>query len=140
MLHSARGFRHERTEGESAFWQLVRAGRMGAKFRRQHPLKGFIVDFCCAERCLVVEIDGGVHIGREAADAARSEALGSAGYRVIRFTNNDVLNNVNAVIAELQRALTEQTKAKSPPPSPLPVERGAGGERSTTTRPKASSP
>ncbi|MDP2343175.1 MAG: endonuclease domain-containing protein [Deltaproteobacteria bacterium] len=99
----------------------MRGNRLGAKFRRQHPLKGFVVDFFCAQHRLVVEIDGAVHVGREGHDAARSEALVSAGFRVIRFTNDDVLHHSEDVRSRLESTLS------SPPPTPVPLVWGAGG-------------
>lgn len=78
-------------------------------------MDGFIADFCCVERRLVVEIDGGQHVDSEA-DADRTKCLKALGYRVVRFWNNDVLSNIEGVIEELRKALAEQT----PHPNPLP--------------------
>ena len=72
---------------------------------RQYPIPPYIVDFCCREKKLVVEVDGGVHIGHEAYDHKRDYELAGLGYRVIRFTNDDVMQNINAVVAIIQEAL-----------------------------------
>ena len=72
---------------------------------RQYPIPPYIVDFCCREKKLVVEVDGGVHIGQEAYDHKRDYELAGLGYRVIRFTNDDVMQNINAVVAIIQEAL-----------------------------------
>ena len=104
-LAQARQLRREATPTERHAWSLLRNRRMlGLKFRRQHVLQGFIVDFYCAELKLVVELDGGLH--REASradyDAARSAWLESAGYRVIRIRNKDVNGaHLKELIAEV---------------------------------------
>ncbi len=89
----ARGNRHDPTPAEAAAWALLRNRRcLGLKFRRQHVIRGFIVDFYCAEFHLVLEVDGGVHGDRAQAefDEARSRALAHAGLRVVRIANEQV--------------------------------------------------
>src|SRR5882672_7209538 len=89
----AKGNRHEPTAAEAAAWALLRDRRcLGLKFRRQHVIRGFIVDFYCPELRLAVEVDGPVHSGRAQAeyDEARSRALADAGIGVVRIGNEQV--------------------------------------------------
>lgn len=85
-------------------WQRLRARQVaGAKFVRQYPIGPHVADFCCRETRLVIEVDGGQH--GAAADAARTRAIEAAGYVVLRFWNNDVLANMDGVLAEIARIL-----------------------------------
>jgi very-short-patch-repair endonuclease len=82
----SRRLRHDQTDAERKLWGRLRDRQLfGAKFRRQHPIGPFIVDFCCPERLLVVELDGGQHATQEDADRRRSDFLAGLGYRVLRF-------------------------------------------------------
>jgi 5-methyltetrahydrofolate--homocysteine methyltransferase len=96
----ARDLRHNLTNGEQLLWSRLRAHRMdGRKFRRQHVIGSYIVDFVCLKARLVVEVDGDSHFedGREAADAVRDARLASQGFKVLRFGNQDVLTNIGGV-------------------------------------------
>ncbi len=85
------------TDAERRLWAALRARRLRhLKFRRQHPLGPFIVDFACIEHSLVIEADGGQHVDSEA-DARRTAWLESRGWRVMRFWNNDILANPEGV-------------------------------------------
>ena len=95
----ARELRKEMTPAERVLWGRLRNRQLkGLKFRRQHPLGRFIVDFCCAEHRLIVEVDGGVHRDQRAYDEARTEVLQAYGYRVLRFPNEAVLGDVDGVL------------------------------------------
>ncbi len=95
----ARQKRHEPTPAESRLWHALRGRRLcGLKFRRQHSIERFIVDFYCADPPLIIEVDGPIHDYTPDEDAIRQEFLKSLGYRVIRFTNDDVLHNLDAVL------------------------------------------
>jgi very-short-patch-repair endonuclease len=99
----ARKLRREATEAERKLWLRLRYHAMGVKFRRQHPVGNFIVDFISLEAKLVVEIDGGQH-DRDAdrlADAQRTQYLEECGYKVLRFWNDEVLDNSDGVLARL---------------------------------------
>jgi very-short-patch-repair endonuclease len=86
-------------------WGALRGGRLhGIKFRRQHVIGRFVVDFCCAEARLVIEVDGLSHVGQAEVDHAREEFLRSEGYTVIRFTNDDLLQSKDAVLEAILRA------------------------------------
>ncbi len=102
-----RKLRHNSTEAEKIIWRALRSRQLdGHKFRRQHPIGKFVADFCCAEAMLIVEIDGGQHAADEERDAARTAYLGSKGYRVVRFWNNEVLENLEGVLTVLRQELT----------------------------------
>jgi very-short-patch-repair endonuclease len=77
----------------------------GAKFRRQHYISPFIVDFCCPERWLVIELDGGQHAERAEADQRRTGFLETRGYRVLRLWNHEVLTNIEGVWERIAAAL-----------------------------------
>ncbi|MBI3291550.1 MAG: endonuclease domain-containing protein [Elusimicrobia bacterium] len=111
----ARQLRRKLTDAERRLWTCLRSRQFqGYKFRRQQPLGPYIVDFCCFEHRLVVELDGGQHTQQREADAQRTSFLKCQGFEVIRFWDNDVLNNLNDVL----EAIT--LKLKTPSPSPLP--------------------
>jgi very-short-patch-repair endonuclease len=104
------------TRAEQALWFELRARRLGGhKFRRQWSLHPYIVDFCCVERGLVVEVDGGQH--SEECDADRTRALQGMGFRVIRFWNNDVLGNLDGVLEVILKALGGPQKKEDPHPT-----------------------
>ncbi|TVR97492.1 MAG: endonuclease domain-containing protein [Rhodospirillales bacterium] len=104
----ARRLRRDGTDAERRLWRHLRnRGLDGHKFRRQHPIAGFVADFACVEARLVVEVDGGQHGG--AADARRTAALHRHGFTVLRFWNNEVLVNTEGVIETIRAFL------KAPP-------------------------
>ena len=108
----ARKLRRDSTEAEKQFWLHVRNRQIrGAKFRRQWPIAEFIVDFCCPEQRLVVEIDGGQHAESQH-DVERTKKLEETGYRVMRFWNNDVVENIEGVIDRLTKALADWPQSK----------------------------
>ena len=111
----ARQLRRNQTDAEQRLWAKLRDRQLrGSKFRRQHPVGPFVADFCCPQRKLVVELDGGQHAEEVAADHKRSRFLEEQGYRVLRFWNHDVLTNTNAVLERIAEVLSD------PHPCPLP--------------------
>ena len=107
-LINARLMRREHTEAERRLWAALRSRRLAAfKFRRQHPIGHFIVDFACIGHRLVIELDGGQHAIQTAKDAARTDVIEALGYRVLRFWNNDVLSNTEGVLTKILEALGE---------------------------------
>jgi very-short-patch-repair endonuclease len=101
---SARRLRRDATEVERRLWQALRA-LPGHRFRRQHPIGPYIVDFACPGTKLAIELDGGQHALREAEDAARTDELARRDYRLIRFWNNEVIHNVAGVLETIRREL-----------------------------------
>ena len=97
------------TDAEREMWRLLRAVAPAARWRRQVPIRHFIVDFASHRAKLVVEVDGGQH--SEEADAARTAMIEGQGYRIVRFWNNDVLGNAEGCARVLLSALA----ARSPP-------------------------
>ncbi|MCW5751814.1 MAG: endonuclease domain-containing protein [Alphaproteobacteria bacterium] len=106
MTHLARALRASSTEAERRLWFALRDRRLGGhKFRRQVVIGRFIADFLCPAHRLVVELDGGQHGEGAARDAARTAWLEARGYRVLRFWNNDVLENMEGVLVRILAAL-----------------------------------
>ena len=102
------------TDAERSMWSQLRSRRLGGfKFRRQWTIGCYVVDFCCIERRLVVEIDGGQHSAKR--DDYRTNKLNELGYAIVRYWNNDVLANLDGVLAHLLQELENH-----PHPIPLP--------------------
>jgi very-short-patch-repair endonuclease len=101
----ARALRQEPTPAERKLWGHLRDRRLGVSFRRQHAVGEYVPDFCCIKRKLVIELDGSQHLQQAEYDKERSDYLESQGYRVIRFWNDDVMNNIEGVIVAIQQAL-----------------------------------
>lgn len=112
---AAKQLRKNLTPAEKELWQALRRGNLaGLKFRRQHSVGNFILDFYCPACKLVIELDGGIHLDRVEYDAARTTELESHGYTVLRFQNEEVIHELETVLEKiLQMAL-----ALSPSPSP----------------------
>ena len=103
---NARELRVNQTDAETRLWLLLRGRRLAdAKFRRQTPIGPYIVDFLCFEARLIVELDGGQHAVNLAADDERTAWLEGQGFRVLRFWNNDVLDNTEGVVERILMAL-----------------------------------
>jgi very-short-patch-repair endonuclease len=125
----ARTLRRDSTKAEQIIWRAVRAHRLnGVGFRRQTPIGPYIVDFISHAAKLVVELDGGQHFDdvHEARDARRDRFLRSKGFRVLRFSNHDVMTNLEGVW-DLIAAATGEAVALSLP-SPASGGGGAAGE------------
>jgi very-short-patch-repair endonuclease len=133
ILAHAREMRHPQTPAEATLWHALRNRKTGFKFRRQHPIDRFIIDFYCAKAKLLIEVDGKSHLepNQKEYDQARTEYLEKLGYKVIRFTNNDVKYNIDAVANNILRTIETRiaelkaSSLTSPHPGPLPIgERG----------------
>ncbi len=99
LLTAARELRQPQTPAEVKLWSRLRDRQLdGLKFRRQHPIDRFIIDFYCAEAKLCIEIDGDSHADQVDYDQARMAYLNERGYTVIRFTNREVFKQVDAVL------------------------------------------
>ena len=102
----ARELRKSMTDAERKLWRSLRLRQIyGHKFRRQFPLGNFIVDFVCLEMHLIIEVDGGQHADEKYGDAQRDAWLMAQNFRVLRYWNNQVLNELDAVLADIARVL-----------------------------------
>ncbi len=120
MKHLARALRASQTDAEKWLWRQLRNRQIeGRKFRRQQPIGPYIPDFLCLEPKLVIEIDGGQHAEMTEQDEQRTQYLQRLGYRVLRFWNNQVLNEPDAVLEAIRLAIS----LDSPHPNPLRPER-----------------
>ncbi|MBX2965198.1 MAG: endonuclease domain-containing protein [Cyclobacteriaceae bacterium] len=112
-FENARFLKKVETEAETWLWQHLRGRKLGGfKFRRQHPIHSYIVDFYCHECNLVVEVDGMIHKVNDnpGYDQGRTDDLVRLGLTVIRFTNNEVLTNIPEVLAEIRKHLKNKPR------------------------------
>ena len=125
------------TIAEQVLWTALRGRRVGGtKWRRQHPVGPFVLDFYCPEHRLVIEVDGPVHDETVESDALRTVHLATYGYRVLRVQNDDVIHRLDDVLASIHDAIAARTTAtartgqqpSNSSPSPERRERGSGGE------------
>jgi len=122
----ARNLRKNLTDAEKRLWYNLRDRQLGGwKFRRQHVIGPFIVDFVCLEKKLVIELDGGQHAEMEAQDQKRTDYLIRKGFRVMRFWNNEVLQETEAVLETIFDMLSDEDS----PPHPNPLPPKSRGER-----------
>jgi len=106
----ARQLRQRMTDAEQLLWQHLRNRRLaGHKFRRQHPIGPYIVDFVHLQARLIIEADGGQHLASQR-DPQRDAWLQAQGYRVLRFWNHDILQQPDTVLAAIWQALSDQTR------------------------------
>lgn len=105
MHENAKVLRKNMTEAEDRLWQRIRKEKLGVKFRRQHMIDKYIADFYCHECKLVIEVDGGYHNNPEQIeyDAIRTFEIEEYGIKVIRFTNSEVLSNIDWVLQEIKK-------------------------------------
>ena len=103
----ARMLRKESTLAEAKLWQELRASKLGAKFRRQHPIEEYVVDFYCVKQKLIIEVDGGIHNQPEVKekDRERQVLLKFYGNRFLRFPNEQVLNEIEQVLKTIKENL-----------------------------------
>lgn len=112
----ARELRRNLTEAERKLWRRLRLRQIeGLKFRRQHPLGHYVVDFICLEKRMIIELDGGQHLEQVEYDSRRTQWLEAQGFCLLRFWNHDVLTDIESVLLAIVDALA------SPPPRPSPV-------------------
>ena len=105
-LEYRRDLRHRQTIEEEILWNELRNNKLGVKFRRQHSISEYVVDFYCQKCKLAVEIDGSTHKGREGYDNLRTECIKSLGIKVIRFWGGQVRNDLNLVLEIIRLNLT----------------------------------
>ena len=127
LRSNARALRKNSTDAERLLWAALRDHRMnGAGFRRQVPIKNYIADFVCHAAKLVIELDGGQHFSDQAEkkDAARSAVIEAQGFKVLRFSNQDVMTNRTGVLETIAAAVAERA-----PTLTLPRKRERGQEK-----------
>ena len=116
------------TDAERKLWRGLRMRQMhGHKFRRQFAIGAYVVDFVCLDARLIVEVDGGQHANEVYGDTERDAWLNSQNFRVLRYWNNQVLNELDAVLADIAGALEASVVATFPHPG-LPPQGGKEGE------------
>ena len=118
ILTNAKSLRSNQTKAEQRLWYNLRAYRfMDLKFKRQKPMGRYIVDFVCVERRLIVELDGGQHAEQLEYDQHRDLWLRGQGYTVLRFWNNEVMQQLEGVLEKIHLTLSVEPS----PPAPLPL-------------------
>ncbi|RRB02375.1 methylmalonyl-CoA mutase [Larkinella rosea] len=123
LKNFARASRKEPTKAEELLWEQLRGKRLlNTKFCRQHAIQDFIVDFVSLDKQLVIEVDGEIHAKQQAYDALRTEYLNANGLRVIRFTNDEVINSMNIVLSKIKEAVELPNQSTFP----LPTGEGSG--------------
>jgi very-short-patch-repair endonuclease len=106
ILHQAGELRKQTTPAEQKLWAYLRLMREDAvRFRRQHAIGTYITDFCAPRKKIIIELDGSQHLEQEEYDEERTKYLEAQGYKVIRFWNNQVMNDIDGVIKEIVFAL-----------------------------------
>jgi very-short-patch-repair endonuclease len=106
-LNKAKALRRKQTDAEQRLWYHLRAHRfMGLKFKRQKPMGRYIADFVCIEHRLIIELDGGQHAEKVAYDGQRDAWLRSQGYTILRFWNNDVMQQLDSVLERIASSLS----------------------------------
>ncbi len=123
LKRNAKSNRRYPTTAEAMLWENVRGKALGVRFRRQHQIGSYIADFVCLKYNLVVEVDGGYHyFGNQIiSDEIKTKYLESQGFTVIRFDNNEVLQDIEGVIAKIKRKMEEQNNNKKNIPSGTPL-------------------
>jgi very-short-patch-repair endonuclease len=103
--HQAIELRKEPTPAERKLWSRIRNDQLGVTFRRQHAVGNYIPDFCAPKVRLIIEVDGSQHLEQEEYDEERTKYFESQGYKVIRFWNNQVMNDIESVIRAIILAI-----------------------------------
>jgi 2-C-methyl-D-erythritol 2,4-cyclodiphosphate synthase len=121
LIDKSKEMRNHPTEAESLMWKYLSGNKIGVHFRRQHPVFGYIPDFVCLSHKLIIEIDGGYHLKGEQPekDKERTHWLNQQGYIVLRFTNDEVLQDIEEVLTEISETLQSQSTTEYTP-SPIP--------------------
>ena len=128
LLDKAREMRKNPTEAESVLWHYLSDNKLGVHFRRQHPVYGYIPDFVSLKNQIIIEIDGGYHFEGEQPEKAaeRNEYLQEAGFTVLRFTNEEVLCDIDTVIEKITDELEDDAKTHQPLPDNRDMRVGFG--------------
>src|SRR5918911_22959 len=113
IKHRAIQLRKVSTPAERKLWWRIRNDQLGVTFRRQHALGNYIPDFCSPKAKLIIEMDGSQHLNQQEYDEERTKYLESIGYKVIRFWNNAVMNDIESVIRAIMQALESERLPKN---------------------------
>jgi very-short-patch-repair endonuclease len=111
---AASELRKTMTDAERKLWHRLRREQLDVKFRRQHPFENYVLDFVCTERRLVIEVDGSQHAEDRKYDEERTRKLNIAGFTVLRFWNNEILNETDAVVQTIWNVLNPSPPRPSP--------------------------
>jgi len=110
-IQAAKLLRENMTEYESILWERLKGKQIdGFRFRRQHPIDFFIADFYCHQARLVVEIDGGIHEKKKEYDEGRTAEMEKFGIKVIRFSNDQIISNLDYVVSIIKKTVTDRVK------------------------------
>jgi very-short-patch-repair endonuclease len=112
-MHKAGRLRREPTPAEAKLWSRIRNAQLGVTFRRQHAIGNYILDFCSPKAKLIIELDGSQHLEQQEYDEERSKYLTSLGYKVIRFWNHEIMDNMDGVLLTIIHTLEDQETSKS---------------------------
>lgn len=113
IIHKqARDLRKRETKAEKILWDILSNKKLGVKFRRQHPINQFIADFYCHALKLVIEVDGEIHLQKNKIeyDAMRTGVFNSFGIKIIRFTNEDILQNSEEIVSQIEKFTPKLSK------------------------------
>ncbi|WP_203256090.1 leucine--tRNA ligase [Hyunsoonleella ulvae] len=140
LLERAKEMRANPTEAEATLWEQLRNKKLNAKFRQQHLIGDYIVDFVCLDKKLIIEVDGKIHESQIEEDAIRTERLENDCYKVIRFKNEEVIGDIDRVLTKIQEELSQRKSIKSEnreSEQVLPLGEDLGGDTISvfTTRP-----
>jgi cyclase len=115
IFENAKRLRNNMTPAEDKLWQRVSKNKLGVRFKAQHPVSNFIVDFYCHKAKLVIEVDGDIHFSEEGAkqDILRTEELEKLELKVIRFTNDQIFHDINGVLEKIKMTLHERSPHSS---------------------------
>ena len=115
LLERAKDMRANPTQAEAVLWEQLRNKKLDAKFRQQHLIGDYIVDFVCLDKKLIVEVDGKIHESQVEEDIKRTQILENDYFKVIRFKNEEVLADIDGVLEKIKKELTQRKSVKSEP-------------------------
>jgi very-short-patch-repair endonuclease len=106
IFQNACELRQNMTKAEMHLWERLNKKQLGVRLKAQHPIDIFVVDFYCHQYCLVIEVDGEIHLSQKDYDQGRTAELERFDLKILRFTNEEVLNNIDRVVDEIKKYLT----------------------------------
>jgi len=113
IFQNAYELRQNMTEAEKYLWERLNKNQLGVRFKAQHPIDIFIADFYCHQYRLVIEVDGEIHLSQKEYDEGRTAELERFDLKILRFTNQEVLNNIDWVLAEIKKYSTDLSHAST---------------------------